>query len=99
MLNFLEEQLSDGTKHYKVIPDTPCNVKELVDAILSERPEDSGSIEINLQDSFRGKSVYRYRKGTLHSKMSHEILDRPVVLAKAAGLLKRMDYTIVITSS
>lgn len=100
MLKFLETNSSNrsGTKDYKVV-DSPSTVGDFIDAVLIERSNESGSIEIDCEDSSCHKVTLNYRKGSLLSNLDPSISKKKISFVMATGFLTRMDYFIIIKTS
>ena len=84
----------DPASLYELVLSPPYTVKTLIEAILKERDNEWGSIEIT--NGYKALSFCNYQYGELQNEIKKEYLDNPVIYAFAFGGQSRMDYSISI---
>lgn len=89
------ETMGDETTPYEVTEQKSRTVREFIEEVLKEKPQDWGYISVGKhfnQDGAIGVCEYRY--GKLVTEMSANALDVEIKKISACGGWSRMDYTI-----
>lgn len=99
MLNFTgTSENGDCTWNYNVELDKACTVGKLINTILSQKPDEHGSIRIcwwHFSDATSLKHQCEYDKGKIvNDPFPDNILAKPVIEVRANGGWSFMNYTI-----
>lgn len=89
------ETMGDETTPYEVTEQKSRTVREFIEEVLKEKPQEWGYISVGkhfYQDGAIGVCEYRY--GKLVTEMSAHALDVEIKKISACGGWSRMDYTI-----
>ena len=87
--------MGDVTTPYEVTEQKSRTVKEFIEEVLKEKPQEWGYISVGkhfYQDGASG--VCEYRCGKLVTEMPNNVLDVEIKKISACGGWSRMDYTI-----
>jgi len=89
---------SDCVAPYDVLMDHPYTVREFVDDMLAQFPNEFGSIRLYKRGEIWGKNTVwcKYKCGRLLSSLPEQYMDREVYKAEAWGGFSRMDITLTL---
>lgn len=82
----------DVATPYKVIPDREYSLKEFIETIVSENPEERGSFRIMRNQTYVG--MIRYDHGKINDGIPNDLSDAHVECIEAKGGWGRTDYTL-----
>ena len=85
---------SDCTAPYDVKDYKAKTVREFIQEMLKERPNEWGEISVKCSFNYLTRKDCEYRKGKLISELSPEVLDLEIQEVKSAGGWGNMDYLI-----
>lgn len=84
----------DCTYAYKVDGYSARTVREFIDEVLHERPQEFGYIAVG--GMFISHPCCEYRYGKLLSTLSDDLLDKRIVRVDADGGWSNMDYALYV---
>ena len=88
----------DCTCAYRVRLNAQCTVRELIEDIMRERPNEWGFIEVKRYKAFNNKydRVISFKNGEYDTSNISEVLDEIVESVSASGGWSNMDWNINI---
>ena len=84
----------DCTAPYRVHLDKEYTVTELVDAIITNNPEEWGNIKLG---NILGKTICSYRWGKITVPIAEQYKDQKIITISADGGWSAMDYIITVS--
>lgn len=86
------------TGKYDISMDHPYTVKEFIDDMLSQFPDEWGSIQLYKRGEIWGDNIVRceYEYGRLVSSLPEKYMEREVYIAEARAGFSRMDITLTL---
>lgn len=86
----------DCTAKYSVSLDKVYTVKDFIQTVIAENPDEWGYIGINDGQTIFGNPCCEYRWGNLISDLPKELHEKTITSVKADGGWSRMDYLLDI---
>lgn len=97
-LNCIGNTSSDCTTPYGISMDHPYSVKEFIEDMLAQFPDEWGYIQLYKRGEIWGDNIVRcrYRNGHLQASLPDKYMDREVYAAEAWAGFSRMDVTLTL---
>lgn len=97
-LYFSGAMSSDCTASYYIYMDHPYTVKEFIDDVLAQFPDEWGYIQLYKRGEIWGNNIVRckYKSSLLFSSLPEQYMDREVYAAEAWTGFSRMDITLTL---
>lgn len=97
-LQFSGTMSNDGTASYDISMDHPYSVKEFIEDMLAQFPDEWGYIQLYKRGEIWGDNIVRcrYRNGHLQASLPDKYMDREVYAAEAWAGFSRMDVTLTL---
>ncbi|MBO5319020.1 MAG: hypothetical protein J6B01_04945 [Ruminococcus sp.] len=86
----------DCTSRYEVRLDKQYTVREFIDAVLTNKPNEWGSIGIEKSGTIFGDPRCHYKRGVLLNNLPDEYLNKNVISARSHGGWSNMDYNLKV---
>lgn len=89
---------SDCTTPYGISMSHPYSVKEFIEDMLAQFPDEWGYIQLYKRGEIWGDNIVRcrYRNGHLLASFPEQYMDREVYVAEAWAGFSRMDITLTL---
>lgn len=88
--------IGDLTALYTIYLDKKYTVKEFIDTVLENYPNEWGFFRICENDTNRPYMVFEYEQGILAEEIPEKIVNKFIICNNSDGGWTRMDYTIKI---